>query len=529
MKKILPALLFLIVSYTATAQLKIGFLGGANRSSVLETNSLANWSTIKPNYSALYGAHGGIFAEIPLNKKGSLVFQPGATYFNKGRKYAQSFDTSVSLVRDTSSTLRLNYVDIPFNLVLKFSLSKKVKFMIGAGPYVSFFFKGSQKTQTTYKNGTSSSTSNTDLPVGNGAGKFKTMDYGANVMAGFEIGHFFLRGDASQSLGDFYQASYDGHFKHQVISGSIGFTINLKNPAPAKKKEKTTEPKKTKEPKKSKTKDKDGDGVADKDDLCPDEAGTPATKGCPDKDGDGVADKDDKCPDVMGTAANQGCPAKDTDGDGIPDDIDKCPLVKGEMSNNGCPSATGDSDGDGIPDNVDKCPTVAGLYRYDGCPIPDTDGDGVNDEIDHCKTVPGLATNHGCPAKTEPTNPDEVKTVITDEMKKVVDETAGKITFKKINQVDLSADAMATLNKVYDLLVQNPKLRLQIDGHASKEGTYYINRGLSNERANSVRNYLSEKGIDRSRLRVDYYGADKPVTNDPAKQAMNRRVELSLF
>jgi hypothetical protein len=35
----------------------------------------------------------------------------------------------------------------------------------------------------------------------------------------------------------------------------------------------------------------DGDGIADKDDECPNEAGPVSLKGCPDTDGDGVADK----------------------------------------------------------------------------------------------------------------------------------------------------------------------------------------------------------------------------------------------
>src|SRR5882672_3336247 len=108
MKKLLPLLFFIITGSAATAQLKVGFLAGANRSTVLETNSIPNWGTdIKPNYAALYGGHGGVFAEIPLNKKGTVVFQPNVIYFNKGRKYDQKFDTAVSFVSDSNSTLRL--------------------------------------------------------------------------------------------------------------------------------------------------------------------------------------------------------------------------------------------------------------------------------------------------------------------------------------------------------------------------------------------------------------------------------------
>ncbi len=54
--------------------------------------------------------------------------------------------------------------------------------------------------------------------------------------------------------------------------------------------------------------DRDGDGVPDKDDLCPDQPGPAATFGCPDRDGDGVADRDDRCPDKPGPASNFGCP-----------------------------------------------------------------------------------------------------------------------------------------------------------------------------------------------------------------------------
>ncbi len=89
-------------------------------------------------------------------------------------------------------------------------------------------------------------------------------------------------------------------------------------------------------------------------------------KGCPDKDGDGIADKNDNCPDKAGVAKYNGCP--------VPD-----------------------SDGDGLNDEQDKCPNQAGVARYQGCPIPDGDGDGVNDEEDKCPTVAGVRSNQGCP------------------------------------------------------------------------------------------------------------------------------------
>ena len=55
-------------------------------------------------------------------------------------------------------------------------------------------------------------------------------------------------------------------------------------------------------------KDSDSDGVKDKDDKCPNIAGTKATNGCPDSDMDGISDMDDKCPNVAGIAEEGGCP-----------------------------------------------------------------------------------------------------------------------------------------------------------------------------------------------------------------------------
>lgn len=60
-----------------------------------------------------------------------------------------------------------------------------------------------------------------------------------------------------------------------------------------------------------------------------------------DSDGDGVVDKDDLCPTLPGTADYIGCPSippKDTDGDGIIDREDTCQRIKGGQSNDGCPT-----------------------------------------------------------------------------------------------------------------------------------------------------------------------------------------------
>lgn len=135
--------------------------------------------------------------------------------------------------------------------------------------------------------------------------------------------------------------------------------------------------------------DSDGDLIADKEDLCPLDPGVPKFQGCPDTDGDDIPDREDACPTEVGLAKFRGCP--DSDGDDIPDKEDDCPNEPGLARFRGCP----DSDGDEVPDKEDECPEEAGLARFKGC--PDTDGDGIPDKEDECPTQPGLLAFKGCP------------------------------------------------------------------------------------------------------------------------------------
>jgi OOP family OmpA-OmpF porin len=67
-----------------------------------------------------------------------------------------------------------------------------------------------------------------------------------------------------------------------------------------------------------------------------------------------------------------------------------------------------------------------------------------------------------------------------------------------------------------------------VAGHTDSVGTDQYNQGLSERRANSVRDYLVEQGVRASRLTAVGYGENRPVaTNDTADgRQENRRVEL---
>jgi outer membrane protein OmpA-like peptidoglycan-associated protein len=260
-----------------------------------------------------------------------------------------------------------------------------------------------------------------------------------------------------------------------------------------------------------KLKDSDGDGVPDKYDRCPLEAGPKQFQGCPDTDGDGIPDIDDSCPTVPGLAEFNGCP--DTDGDGIPDNEDACPTIPGLEKFDGCP----DTDGDGIPDKDDACPLKAGPEQFHGC--PDTDGDGVPDNLDDCPTVPGPESNHGCPLPV----PEKAET--HEERINI----STPILFED-NSTKFRKSSYRTLEEAARQLADNKKISLTINGYASLEGSKEHNFELSKRRAIAVKKYLQKKGVDTSSLEIVPHGSNDPVASNKteAGREKNRRAVIKV-
>jgi len=259
--------------------------------------------------------------------------------------------------------------------------------------------------------------------------------------------------------------------------------------------------------------DTDGDGIPDKDDECPDEAGLPEFNGCPDRDGDGIPDHLDACPDAPGPVEYDGCP--DTDGDGVLDYLDECPEIPGPVENQGCPWP--DTDGDGVLDKDDKCPNIPGPKENDGCPYTDTDGDGVPDKDDDCPETPGPVENRGCPE-------------IEEEVKEILKTAFDNLEFET-GRAKIKGESVESLNELAEVLKKKPEWGLQIAGHTDNVGRAQSNLILSKQRAEAVRDFMAERGVETERLHVLYFGQTMPIaSNDtPEGRQQNRRVEMTII
>lgn len=138
-------------------------------------------------------------------------------------------------------------------------------------------------------------------------------------------------------------------------------------------------------------------------------------------------------------------------------------------------------------------------------PAPkDSDNDGVFDDKDECPGTPAGAhvTAAGC-------------------------WTLDQVLFAH-DKALIKPEAYPFLDEVAVILKKNPGMNVSLQGHTDNIGAAAYNMGLSQRRANAVKEYLLTKGISAFRMETDGFGLTKPVaSNDTnAGRALNRRVEI---
>ena len=100
-----------------------------------------------------------------------------------------------------------------------------------------------------------------------------------------------------------------------------------------------------------------------------------------------------------------------------------------------------------------------------------------------------------------------------------------------MNEYDLKDESEVELDKVVQLLKENPTLKIQINGHTDNIGKAKDNLVLSENRAKQVVKYLTDAGINAQRLTYKGFGATQPIADNATEvgRAKNRRTELKVI
>ena len=210
----------------------------------------------------------------------------------------------------------------------------------------------------------------------------------------------------------------------------------------------------------------------------------------------------------------------DADQDGVADNSDKCLGTPAGVSvdSSGCAK---DSDKDGVIDSADNCPATASGVAVDssGCKIfvaaivpKDADNDGVADLKDQCPgSKPGVNVDtDGCELKQS-----------------FVLEGVNFVT----GSDEITGESRSVLNKVAATLIKNGDVNVEVAGYTDDRGKADFNQGLSQKRAESVKAYLQNAGVQASRMTAKGYGEANPVADNSTStgRASNRRVELHIM
>jgi outer membrane protein OmpA-like peptidoglycan-associated protein len=241
-------------------------------------------------------------------------------------------------------------------------------------------------------------------------------------------------------------------------------------------------------------KDTDGDGLADGDEVLKYHTDPLLT----DTDGDGLSDFAEV------TEYHTNPLNKDTDGDGLSDSAE---VMQYKTDPN-----KADTDGDGLADGLE-------VNKYHTDPLKmDTDGGTVPDGLEVERGTDPLVSTDDMPATPAPQ-------VMMFELDKAV--VLPGIQFE-FNKAVIKPSSEAVLIEAYNSLHDHADIDVEIGGYADAIGSDTYNQILSGKRAESVRQWMINKGIAANRLKSIGYGESNPIASNDTEEgrALNRRIEF---
>jgi outer membrane protein OmpA-like peptidoglycan-associated protein/outer membrane protein assembly factor BamB len=98
-------------------------------------------------------------------------------------------------------------------------------------------------------------------------------------------------------------------------------------------------------------------------------------------------------------------------------------------------------------------------------------------------------------------------------------------------KANLSAGSIPTLQKIHDMMRENPGIRIEIAGHTDSTGSKELNQRLSELRAESVASWLIQNGIPSTRITTKGFGESRPIADNATEEGRrrNRRTEIRIL
>jgi OOP family OmpA-OmpF porin len=105
--------------------------------------------------------------------------------------------------------------------------------------------------------------------------------------------------------------------------------------------------------------------------------------------------------------------------------------------------------------------------------------------------------------------------------------TVGEAHFD-FDKAELKPSARDVLDEAVKTMQDNPTLRVVVEGHADSIGSEAYNQRLSERRAEAVKRFLVQRGVESSRIETRGFGETKPIASNDTKagRAENRRAEI---
>ena len=143
------------------------------------------------------------------------------------------------------------------------------------------------------------------------------------------------------------------------------------------------------------------------------------------------------------------------------------------------------------------------------------DGKKISDKVGSCAHFKELGED------------DAIQNKLEDKLEKDGRATVYGINFD-FNSDKIKSESKRTVDQIVDVMKQNSDWKMTVEGHTDSVGGEAFNQDLSEKRANAVKKYLSDAGIEEGRLIAKGLGMTKPVADNKteAGRARNRRVEL---